>query len=489
MTVIDRALTAPRIAVIGAGLGGIATAVKLKRAGLDNFTVFERSAGPGGVWWDNSYPGAEVDTPSCSYSYSFKRFNWSRSHARRDELLHYIDDTIDEYGLRPHLQFSTTVTSVVWDEERRSYGIRTNRGSEDFEFVITAVGHLNVPQYPSWPGLDSFTGPAFHTSRWEHGHDLRGKRVAVVGTGSTAAQVVPALAGQVGHLYVIQRDPHWVEPKPVHEYTHQERSARTKPFRYRRERLRGYWTAARSRHGRDIHIAGSHANNKATQRCRNYIASALADRPDLEKLLTPDYPYFGKRPVKDSNFYEALKRPNVELIGHAVSSVTESGLTDASGTEHPVDCIVIATGFQASRYLAGIEVRGREGRELHEVWGNEPHAFAGSTVPGFPNFFMVYGPNTDNPLVLFALERQAEIAVRSIRRLLRRGAASIEVRQVCHDLYDRWLQRQLRGSVWASVNNYYKSSTGRVVTEFPKGPTTFWIITRLIAPFSCKLSY
>ena len=331
-----------------------------------------------------------------------------------------------------------------------------------------------------------FSGAGFHTSRWEHQHELAGKRVAVVGTGSTAVQVVSAIADTAALVQVYQREPGWAVPKPVHVYSAAERAALSSVWRYRLERLRGYWLSAKSREGGDIHIAGSAANTKATQRCAAFIESVLGDRPDLQKLVTPSHPYYGKRPIKDSNYYQALKREDVELVPRAVVRVTETGVVDADGVERPADVLVLATGFQPSRYLAQLDVRGTGGQRIHEFWADEPTAFLGSMVPNFPNFFMLYGPNTNTPVVLFFLERQAEMAVRLIKRVRRRGATSVEVRASAHARFNRWLQRQMRGSVWETANNYYKSPSGRVVTQWPDSPTKYWMMTKFVAPLAVR---
>jgi cation diffusion facilitator CzcD-associated flavoprotein CzcO len=476
----------PRVAVVGGGFGGVTAAVKLVRAGLRDFTVFESSAGPGGVWWDNRYPGAAVDSPTHVYSFSFKRYDWSRSHAEGAELQRYIEETIDDFGLRGHFRFSTRVSKIVWDEAGQRYAVHTDHGVERFDFVISAVGILNLPKHPEWPGLDEFRGPVFHTARWEPEHDLTGKRVAVVGTGSSAAQLVPSIAGVAGKVTVYQREPGWIDPKPVTVYSPEERAALSSPWRYRLERLRAFWFLTTSWKGGDVYRPGKPANEKARQQAMAFLDQSLSDRPDLRKLVTPDYPYHGKRPVKDSNFYQALKREDVELVPRAVRRVTATGVVDTDGVERPADVLVLATGFQPSRYLARLDVRGRGGRGIHDVWAGEPAAFLGSQVPGFPNFFMLYGPNTNTPVVLFFLERQADMAIRLIRRCGSRGATAVEVRESVHDRYNRWVQRQLRGSVWETANNYYKSPGGRVVTQWPAGPVEYWLLSRFLSPFASR---
>lgn len=308
----------------------------------------------------------------------------------------------------------------------------------------------------------------------------------MVGTGSTAAQIVPNIAGVAGHVTVYQREPGWIDPKPVKVYSPEERAELSVPWRYRLERLRGFLFLAKAWHGGDVFRPGTRANRAATQRAMDFIERTFADHPDLRKLVTPDYPYSGKRPIKDSNYYQALKRDDVELVPRAVRSLTRTGVVDADGVERPADIVVLATGFQPARYLAQLDVRGRNGLGIHEFWNDEPRAFLGAQVPGFPNFFLLYGPNTNNPVIVFFLELQAELAVRMIRGCVARRATSVEVRPAVHDRFNRWLRRQMSGSVWETANNYYKSPTGRVVTQWPASAARYWFLIRFVAPFTSR---
>ena len=379
--------------VVGAGLGGIAAGVKLTQAGIDTFTIYESSSGVGGTWWDNTYPGAEVDVHSNLYSYSFKAYDWTRTHARQPELQSYLEETVSEFGLGPHLRLGMTVESATWDDHRNLWAVTLATGAMvECHVLVSAVGFLNVPRYPNWPGLDGFTGPAFHTARWEHHHDLSGKSVAVVGTGSTATQVVPALQPVVGTLYVFQREPGWVLPKGERAFTDAERRRFGRPWRRALNRAGLRYSLEKGLLGAATFRPGSKLNAKRQQTCLDYIAQEFAGHPELHKAVTPTYPYPGKRPVIASTFYPALKSDNVELVPKAVTRVTDSGIVDADGVERKVDAIVMATGFEAVDYLARLPVTGRRGQTLHEHWAGEPRAYLGITVPDFPNFFMLYGP-------------------------------------------------------------------------------------------------
>ena len=475
----------PKVVVVGAGFGGIAAAVTMKRAGIHTFTIYESSLGIGGTWWDNTYPGAEVDVGSHLYCFSFKPHDWTRTHAGQPELQKYLEETVDEFGLRPHLQLGTTVESATWDDDGHVWTIRLGDGTvEHCHVLLSAVGFLNVPRYPNWPGLDDFEGPAFHAARWEHEHDLTGKVVAVVGTGSSGTQVVPAIQPIVDQLYVFQREPGWIMPKGERDFTDAERATYAKPWRRKLERWRQRYVLERTLWNGRINRPGTRINAAREQFCRDYIARKFADRPDLREAVTPGYPYPGKRPVIASTFYSALKKDNVELVPRAVASVTRTGIVDTDGVERAVDVIVMATGFEASNYLARLGVAGRGGRVLHQHWAGEPRAYLGITVPEFPNFFMLYGPGTNAGELVLMLESQAEYAVRAIKRMIRERVTAVEVRPAFEALWYRWLQSRMEGTSWTMTNNYFKSPTGKVVTQWPYGNVHYRACTKLLGRVS-----
>ncbi len=479
--------TKARIAIVGAGFAGIAAAVTFKRHGLTDFVVFEKSDGPGGVWWDSRYPGAEVDTQSHVYSFSFQRHEWSRSHAAQPEVQGYLEETIDSWHIRSHFRFGTKVDAIRWSDEHSVWLVKTSAGEEEFDFVVSAVGLLNVPRYPDWPGLNDFQGDVFHTSRWDTECRLDGKKVAVVGTGSTGAQVVSRVAAVAGKLYVFQREPGWILPKTIEVFGDDQRAKLSKPWPYRLRRWKAFLKVARDAKGGDIYVPNSPANEAAVARCMNYIEEAFPGRPDLQKLVTPTYPYWGKRPVMDSNFYKALTRDNVELVPSAVASVDESGVYDANGTKRDIDVLVLATGFRPAQILSQLPVFGRGGRSLQEEWGDEPMAFLGITVPGFPNFFTMYGPNTNGAVVVYLLEQQAKFAARSIKLVLRHHAAAVETRRSYYERYNVWLQKKLSGKVFDTTNNYFRSRSGRVVTQWPLTTWHYWALSKLLWRLSSRL--
>jgi cation diffusion facilitator CzcD-associated flavoprotein CzcO len=471
----------PRVVVVGAGFGGIAAGVKMKGAGIHTFTIYESSLGIGGTWWDNTYPGAEVDVGSHLYCFSFKPHDWSRTHAKQAELQKYLEETVDEFGLRPHLRLGVGVESAAWDDDRHVWTVVLDDGTTDeCHVLISGVGFLNVPRYPDWPGLESFTGPQFHTSKWDHSVDLTGKTVAVVGTGSTATQIVPAIQPIVGHLYLFQREPGWVMPKGDRDFSDEERKVFSNRWRRKKERLRLKWLLEKNTWGGKIFRVDSKQNAARRQFCLDYIAKTFADRPDLREAVTPTYPYPGKRPIFATTFYPSLKEPNVELIPRAVRSVTPTGIVDVDGVERPIDVLVLSTGFQPANYLARLPITGRTGRTLHEAWGGEPVAFMGMTVPEFPNFFILYGPGTNGGEIVTMLESQSEYAVRVMKRMRRERVTAVEVKPEFVARWDRWLQSKMEGTSWTMSNNYFKAPTGKIVTQWPYGCTVYRLATKVL---------
>lgn len=472
-----------RVAVIGAGLGGVATAVKMRRAGIRSLTVFERAAGPGGVWWQNTYPGCEVDVPSLAYSFSFAPYRWSRSHADREEIQRYVEHIIDRFGVRDCFRFATPVARITWDERDCSYRLSSGDGSDlgQFDLVVSCVGMLSDPNIPNWPGLDTFAGPVFHTSRYEHQHNLTGKRVALVGTGSTAAQLGPAIAPQVGYLDLYQREPGYVLPKSVTTYTAAERARHLRMPLLRK--VRRYALFREASKLSDALRAGSVRQQHVRSYCLASLEKIISDA-ETRSALTPKYPYGCKRPVIASDYYPMLNRENVTLVPHAVQRVTPRGIVDDTGTERPADVLILGTGFKAADYLASVEVIGRGGESLHEHWDGEPSAFLGMTVPGFPNFLMVYGPNTNGGWSVIAqLEPQAALAARVARRLARRKRNVVDTRPMALTRYDAWVQSGIRSKLSAlagGCHNYYTSVTGKNVTQWPHGHPLYRAVLRLL---------
>ena len=482
------ARTTPEVAFVGGGFAGIAAGVKLRKAGIESFTIYEKSLEIGGTWRDNTYPGCEVDTPSSLYSFSFTIPGWSRTHAKQAQLRKYLEGVVDEFSLRSHIRTGVGVDRAVWDDSTHRYTLELDDGSTTTcDVLISAIGFLNVPRMPDWPGLETFGGPAFHTAKWEHEHDLTGKRVALVGTGSSAIQILPEIAEIAEDVLLFQREPGWIMPKGERDYTPDEQQALQDPGRWRRERLHQLRRIEKNLWRGGSYRPGSKPNAAAEKVCRDYIDRVFADRPDLREAVTPKYPLWGKRLIFATTFYPALKRENVELIARAVTRVTETGVVDADGVEHPVDVLVLASGFQPTNYLAHLRVIGRGGQSLHDYWAGEPRAFLGITTPSFPNFFIMYGPGTNGGEIVWMLERQADYAVRVVRRMMRTGATAVDVKKRWADAYDRWLQWSVRNTAWTVSNNYFKSGSGKIVTQWPYSPLVYWTMTKALGPWSERI--
>jgi cation diffusion facilitator CzcD-associated flavoprotein CzcO len=474
----------PRVAVIGAGISGVCTAVRLHHAGYE-FSVYEQAAGPGGTWWDNSYPGCEVDVDSHMYSFSFMPYDWLRTHGTQPELQRYVEDIIDRFGIRSRFHFSTKVDEAVWDDERGLYRVRIASGEEEeFEAVVSCLGILNNPKYPGWPGLDEFEGVKFHSARWNHDVDLAGKTVALVGTGSSAAQAVPQLAETVGQLYVYQRSPGWILPKGERDYTDEERDHYRGLSGLGRRKLRLHYYRHLTK-GYDVFRIGSKYHEQAHALALQYIKETIED-PETRKAVTPDYPFGCKRVILASTFYPALNRENVELVPHAVERLTRDGIVSADGDERKVDVLIMATGFQPQRFLATLEIKGYGGRSIHDFWDGNPRAVLGITVPGFPNFFMCYGPNTNGgPGLMFMAEIESKAIVKMLRRLERRGGKAIDTRPRALDRYVKWVDKENRkrnSARFAGCTNYDFAPKGRAVLLWPRSAGYYNMLSRVIPP-------
>ncbi|MCV7230166.1 flavin-containing monooxygenase [Mycolicibacterium komossense] len=485
------AQSTPRVAVIGAGFSGIAAAVALRRKGIEDFVIFEQAPGLGGTWWHNRYPGAEVDLESHIYSFSFERHDWTRTHADWRELLGYLEGVADKWDLRRRIRFNENVTDVSWSDSDHTYTVTTAAGGDHgvFTAVISAVGFLNIPLLPPFAReSNDFHGAICHTSRWIEGLDMTGKSVAVVGTGSSAVQIVSEAERVAADVTIFQLEPNWLLPKESRAFTARERRLNRNRLVYGWRRLKLYADydrrQLRSGHAR----IGGRSNKLRHAKSREFLQRELAGRPDLIELVTPKFAFEGRRTVLSDTYYAALRSPKVTLVPHGVKGLTRTGAVDANGDEHNFDIIVLATGFDAANYLGNYRVHGQNGAELHESWQGEPEAFLGMMVPGFPNFFIMYGPNTNSvPLVAF-YEAQADFAAGLITRAAREGKTVIDVRRSAFVIYNDWLQALLAKTVWSTANSYFRAGTGKIVSQWPLGATPYILATKLLRRIAIRLS-
>ena len=483
------------VVVIGAGVGGILAGIRLREAGMP-FCIVEKNAGVGGTWYENSYPGARVDTPNYFYCYSFEpNHDWTEYYARQPELQAYLKRCCEEYTISEHLQLNTTVTDVIFDEDQQLWRVHIRRQDGTTETlsaraVISAVGQLNQPKIPDFPGRHYFNGPQFHSARFEHQHDLRGKRVAVIGTGASAFQLVPALAAQVAEIKVFQRSPVWMFPNTqYHTVVPEEVKWLLKhlPYYARWYRFLLFWPAsdgllpslvtdpAWPHQDRSV----CQRNDLARQHMTAWIDSQLPDNPLLREKVVPTYPPFVKRMLQDNgSWLHALQAENAQLITAAITRIEPHGIL-CGDTLHEVDVIIYATGFDNHRWLYPINVTGRQGRVLAEEWGDDPKANLGITVPGYPNLFCIYGPATNLAhagSLVFNSECQVRYIMSCIGVLLENQKQLLECTQAANDDYNGRLQDWVRQLVWAhgSTDNWYKNSQGKVTANLPWRLVDYW---------------
>lgn len=454
-------MTEPRIAIIGAGFGGLAAAIELRRAGIDAFTIYERASEVGGVWQANSYPGAACDVPSVTYQFSYElNGDWSRRFGTQAEIRDYLRAVAIRRGVRERVRFDTEVRELRWDEQRAVWSLTlADGGRAEAEIVICAPGQLSNPNIPQVPGQDEFAGVQFHSAQWDHDVGLRGRRVVVVGGGATAIQVVPAITGQVEHLTVLQRSPSWVVGKWDRRPAWIER---------RRSLQRAYhnatwlWYEARYpavlRWTRPIGVVWE-------ARLKRMIARTLGD-PQKVAAATPDYQLGCNRILLSRDWYRTLARQDVDVFREGVERMSPGGLLTTGGRELDADVVIWCTGFTANRYLAPMTVTGRDGLAIDEAWRDGPQAYLGMTAPGFPNLFMVYGPNTNSltNTIVYLLERQAGYIRQAVEHLRATGG-TIEVRRDVHDAFNAELTRRFERTVFTTgCPGWYKSASGRVVS-------------------------
>jgi 4-hydroxyacetophenone monooxygenase len=494
------AATAFSVAVIGAGMSGILAAIRLKQAGIP-FTIIEKNTDVGGTWFENTYPGARVDVPSAFYSYSFaQKIDWPKFFSPQQVLLDYFRAVADDYGLREHTRFGTEVLSMAFDDARAvwSLRLRTPDGREETletNAVVSAVGQLNRPNIPKIRGLESFAGPRFHSAQWDHSVDLKGKRVAVIGTGASAAQFVPVIAEEAAQLHVYQRTPNWFVPVPTY---HDDVPAglqgllRHVPHYAHWYRFWMFWSttdgllpaATVNDAWPDKSKSVSQENEILRLLLGGYISGEFASRPDLLEKVMPQYPPASKRIILDNGAWAAaMKRDNVQLITDPIREITPRGVITEDGTKREADVLIYGTGFTASEFLMPMQVTGRNGVDLREQWGGDARAYMGIVVPNFPNFFMLYGPNTNivvNGSIIYFSECEVQYVLGCLRLLVLGESRALDVKRDVHDAYNRRIDEGNSKRAWGvgSTNSWYKNARGHVTQNWPFNVIEYWQQTR-----------
>jgi cation diffusion facilitator CzcD-associated flavoprotein CzcO len=457
-----------RIAIVGAGFSGLGAAIRLKQAGIEDFVVLERGEDVGGTWNFNTYPGCQCDIPSHLYSFSFApNPNWSRTYSKQPEIREYLRGISREHGVDPHVRLDVTVTDASWDEAAELWRIQTSGGELSAEVLVAGAGPLSEPKLPRIPGMETFQGAMFHSAQWDHEHSLRGERVAVVGTGASSIQFVPHIQRETQKLHLFQRTPPWVVRHSDRKTSRLERWLyRTFPPAQRLVRATVYWT-------RELFVpwlmhprAGSLPERVAERHLHRQI-----EDPDLRAELRPDYRIGCKRILISNDYYPALTQPNVEVVTQGISEIRPHAIVTSDGKQREVDAIVLGTGFHVTDMPVAEWIHGRGGKQLADVWQDSAEAYLGATVAGFPNLFMLVGPNTGlghNSLV-FMIESQLEYLMQCLRFSEKSGMDVWEVRENVQRAFNEGLQQNLKGSVWTSGGcaSWYVDANGRNTTIWP----------------------
>jgi 4-hydroxyacetophenone monooxygenase len=489
-----------RVLVIGAGMSGLCAGVYLGNAGIP-YTIYERSAGIGGTWFQNRYPGVGVDTPNHLYSFSFAPHDWRHYYASGTEVREYLDRVADDYGVREHVQLETEVVAAAYDQQSQLWTVkvRYSDGSvrdEHANAVISAVGAFTRPKVPDIEGLDSFEGEAFHTGEWPENVDLKGRRVAVVGNGATSMQTVPAIVDEAAEVLVFQRSAQWVVPFEKFQleipdgvrYLFDSVPLYQKWYRLRlawihNDRL---WPALQKEPGwPHPERAVSRLNDVHRGNLTDYLLAEMDDRHDLVDAVLPTYPPFGKRILLDNGWFKALKRGNVKLVTKPIARVAKKAIVTDDGVTHDVDVLVLATGYDVVRFLAPMEITGRSGQSLRSAWDDDDaRAYLGMTIPDFPNLFCVYGPNSQTGhggSIMFITECQMHYITHLLLQMLSKDIGAVEVRQDVHDAYNDRVDSAHAQMVWThpGMSTYYRNSRGRVVVNNPFRVVDYWHMTRV----------
>jgi cation diffusion facilitator CzcD-associated flavoprotein CzcO len=456
------------VAIIGSGFGGLGTAIELQRAGITDFVIFERAGDVGGTWRDNSYPGCACDVESHLYSFSFApNPDWTRSFSPQPEIWAYLQRCARDFGVLPHIRFHHEVHTAAWDDDAQHWRIETSQGTYTAVVLVLATGALSEPAVPRLASLDNFEGRVFHSARWAHDYDLRGRRVAVIGTGASAIQFVPEIQPIVARLHLFQRTPPWIVPRRDRALTSIERrlfrrcpaaqrAARTAIYLFRELFLLGF---------RHLWLA-RHIERLAQRHLRRSVPDTA-----LRARLTPDYRIGCKRILISNDYLPALTRPNVEVVTEAITEVRAHAIVDRSGVERPVDAIIFGTGFKVTDPPLAKHIRGRAGQTLAEVWAGSPQAHVGTTVTGFPNLFILMGPNTGlgHNSVVYMIEAQIKHLLAALSHMRRHGATAIEPRPEAQSAFVNDVQRRMAGTVWTAGGcaSWYLDATGRNSTLWP----------------------
>jgi cation diffusion facilitator CzcD-associated flavoprotein CzcO len=480
------------VLIVGAGFSGICMGIKLLEAGMKSFLIIEKSADLGGTWWDNRYPGCACDIPSHLYSFSFApSTEWTRMYPGQQEIHGYLKRCVERYGLAPYLRLKTRFCQAVWDESRGTWNVSTAEGMQiRARVLVSGMGALHVPHYPEIKGLDRFQGSAFHSATWENGVELEGRNVAVIGTGASAIQFVPQIAPRAGKLSLFQRTPPWIVPRLDFAFSEKWRGRfRTIPLTRWALRQYIFWR-------QEFRVLGFLGNEfirkKAEAIARRHLARRIKD-PKLRDALTPDYQLGCKRVLVSDDYYPTFNRSNVELVTEGISEIREHSIVTRDGVERRVDVLIYGTGFRATEPLIGCRVVGKGGVEIHDAWKSRMSAYLGITVAGFPNFFLLLGPNTGlghNSVVLM-IEAQVRYAIKCLKLMQRKKQRVLEVRPEVQESFVEEIYSRMAGTVWQSggcKSWYQDQTTGEITALWPGSVVSYLRRTRSVSASDYKLT-
>lgn len=475
----------PRIAIVGTGFSGLCLGIKLREAGNDNFVLFEKAGAIGGTWRENTYPGAECDIPSALYSFSFERNpNWTHKWSEQPEILRYMEHCAQKYGLYPHIRFNSEVVESLFDEDAGDWIVKTADGNEErFNAVVSAVGQLHKPFTPQFEGAESFQGPSFHSAEWNHDVPLEGKRVAVVGNAASAIQFIPQIAPKVERLTIFQRSANWILPKNDREYWEIEKKLGSwLPFLTKLYRF-NIWLKGEGQLFPLMKRTGDNWYRRLTRKkAIEYIEEKIRD-PERRKLLIPDYPIGARRILFSDDIYDALDRDNVDIVTSHIERVEPNGVRTKDGELHEADVIIYATGFESTEFLTPWRVVGRGGEVLNDRWDREgAEAYLGITHSGFPNFFMMYGPNTNlgHNSIIVMIEAQTRYILSCLTALRGHRAAWLDVKPEVQEAYNQWVQERMQDMIWTEVEKSWYKRNGKVTNNWVGRTTEYMRKTREI---------
>lgn len=474
------------ILIIGSGFGGQCSAINLLKRGISNFRILERCEFMGGTWCQNTYPGAAVDVQSPLYSISHEPYQWSQMFADQAELNEYTNYVIDKYRLREKTETRANVLGMRWNADSCLWEVAVeNRGTYTARFVINASGPLSTPVIPPFKGKETFQGKSFHTNNWDHSYDYKGKKVAIIGSGASAAQVIPTIAPDVEHLHIFQRSPHWVLPRPDYTFSPLQRKLLGIAPLHKLLRTLIYW-------GLEMRVVGFKYSKKmlnlmAQRKAENFIKQSIQD-PELRKKVTPDFTIGCKRIILSNTLYPAYCRDNVSLLAkeQGIREITPKGIVTQDGQQIDLDLIIYSTGYDATDGVISYPVTGKDGRTLQDFWSEFPRAYLGTSIPNFPNLFIVTGPNTGigHTSAIFVIEAQMNYIMRSIQEANKTESKTIEVKQDAEHTYTTMIHDEMKKTVWdhGGCTSWYKSKSGKVIAMFPGFSFSYYQMAKRFKP-------